>query len=66
MGQYHMACPIRDDQGFSHCIIDVNIGPSLLLNKVEKIELLRMLKIQQDAFSYMNAEAAGKTTQILG
>ncbi len=66
LGQFHMACPIRDAEGFSRSVMDLNIGPSDVLNKLEKIDLLRMLKIQQDSFLYMAAEAQGQTSAVLG
>ena len=72
LSQLHMACPIRDPEGFSRAVMDINLGTNnsptggFQLNKLEKIDLARMLKIQQDAFHYMSEEAQGKTTTVLG
>ncbi|XP_075243132.1 EF-hand calcium-binding domain-containing protein 5-like isoform X2 [Convolutriloba macropyga] len=71
LSQLHMACPIRDPEGFSRAVMDINLGTNnsptggFQLNKLEKIDLARMLKIQQDAFHYMSEEAQGKTTTVL-
>ncbi|XP_063722704.1 EF-hand calcium-binding domain-containing protein 5-like isoform X2 [Symsagittifera roscoffensis] len=62
LSQFHMACPIRDPDGFSKAVMDINLGQTDTLNKMEKIELTRLLSIQQDAFHYMTEEAQGKTT----
>jgi hypothetical protein len=64
-GHFHMACPIRDEAHFARSIMDINTGPSSELNRIEKLDLLRMLRIQQIAFIFMEAEAQGKTSETL-
>lgn len=72
LSQLHMACPIRDPEGFSRAVMDINmgtgggvVGATGELNKLEKVDLTRMLKIQQDAFHYMADEAQGKANNVL-
>ena len=37
LSQFHMACPIRDPDGFSKAVMDINLGKTDTLNKMEKV-----------------------------
>jgi hypothetical protein len=59
-GDRHLAFPLRDEQGRAIVVIDVSIGGELkALPKAETKEIMKMLKLLQQAYDEITKEDTG-------
>lgn len=56
-GERHLTVPLRNDQGITIVVMDISIGTSSQLSKLERREITKVLKLLQNAYQQISKEA---------